>query len=79
MLQGATPEHVGEEDIRKFVGQRVALQLVPGNDRPSSSTGVLVSVTEALDGLIAWVQPDGAPEETRDSYHYHNIKAISAA
>ena len=79
MSQGATPEHVGEEDVRRFVGQRVALQLVPGNDRPLSSTGLLVSVTEALDGLMAWVQPDGASPETRNSYHYHNIKAISAA
>jgi len=64
------------DEIRRLVGKRAALQLAPEAAGVPTTTGRIVGVLEAADGLVVTVEPDGAPPGTRQTYHYHHIVAI---
>ncbi len=64
------------DEIRRFVGRRVTLQLTPDAPRGPTVTGRILGVLDAADGLVVTLAPDGAPPGMRQTYHYHYIATI---
>lgn len=72
-------QRLAREEIERYVGQRVTLQLTP--DAPGAPTvrGQLVGTLDAADGLVVFIVPEGDQSGRRVSYHSHYIVGISAA
>ncbi len=64
------------QELQRHVGRRVRLELEPDCPLGQSLVGTLVGAIEALDGLVAVVEPEGRPG-SRVSCHYHYIRAIA--
>ena len=67
------------EEIKRFIGQQVQLQLTPQSGMGPSLKGRIAGTVDAADGLVLFVQPEGTAPETRVSVHYHWVAGISAA
>jgi hypothetical protein len=67
------------EEIRKHLGKRVTLKLAPGAPGAPGLTGRIEGVLDAADGMVVTVVPDGAPQGTTRTIHYHYIQAIAPA
>ena len=68
-----------EEEVRRYLGQHVTLHLTQTAPEGPTITGHLTGAIEAADGLVVHLEPEGSPQGTRVSYHYHYIAAISPA
>jgi hypothetical protein len=66
------------EELKRYLGQRVRLELEPSSPLGAALTGTLVGTIEALDGLVAVLEPEERPG-ARLSCHYHYIRAIAPA
>lgn len=67
------------EDVKRYVGQRVELEISPRSGMSSPVRGRLAGTVDAADGLVLFVQPEaGAPEE-RLSIHHHYVTGIRAS
>lgn len=67
------------EEIKRYVGQRVQLQLTPQSGMGPSLKGRIAGTVDAADGLVLFVQPEGAAPDTRVSVHYHHVTSIAPA
>lgn len=65
------------EEIARHVGKRVALTLAAGAPGGPTVTGLLVGTTEAADGLVIHVQPDGSQPGARLTIHYHHVVTLA--
>ena len=66
------------QELRQYVGRRVRLELDPASPFGPALVGTLVGVVDALDGLVAMLEPEGRPG-ARLSCHYHYIRSIVPA
>jgi uncharacterized protein Veg len=64
------------EEIKRHVGKRVTVRLAPGGSREPAVTGRLVGTLDAVDGLVVYLEPDGAKPGTRLAVHYHHILGL---
>lgn len=67
------------EEIRRHLGKRVTLTLAAGAPGGPTVTGHLVGTTEAADGLVIHVEPEGSAPSTRLTIHYHHVVALTPA
>ena len=69
---------VTADDLRRFTGKRVTLQLA--GDAPGAPvvTGRILGTIEAADGLSVSVEPDGTPGK-RVTVHYQHVLNASPA
>lgn len=67
---------VSAQEVRNRLGQRVRLALAAGAPGAPAVTGKIAAVTEALDGLVVTLEPDGAKPAARLTIHYHYIQEI---
>lgn len=67
------------EEIRPQVGKRVTLTLAAGALGGPTVTGRLVGTTEAADGLVIHVEPDGSEPGTRLTIHYQHVVTLIPA
>lgn len=67
------------EEIGRHVGKRVTLTLAAGAPGGPTVTGLLVGTTEAADGQVIHVEPDGSQPGSRLTIHYHHVMALSPA
>ena len=70
---------VKADEVRRFVGQRVTLQLAPQATGAPTVTGRITGATPAADGLVVTIEPDGGVPSPRATYHYHHILSIAPA
>lgn len=67
------------EEIKRHVGKRVTLTLVPeAYGRPTVS-GRLVGTLDAADGLVVQIEPEGSVPGARLTVHYHHIITLAPA
>jgi|GEM_PF-904482 uncharacterized protein Veg len=67
------------EEIKRHVGKRVTLTLAAGALGGPTVTGSLVGTSEAADGLVIHVEPDGSEQGTRLTIHYHHLVTLTPA
>ncbi len=65
------------DEIKRLVGKRVTLRLVPAAGGPPTASGRLVGTLDAADGLVVTLQPTDRPGD-RLTYHYHHIVDIKS-
>ena len=70
---------VSPPEVKRYVGQRVALSLAPEAPGAPTVRGLLVGTIDAADGLVVILEPEGSPSGTRMTCHYHHILEISPA
>ena len=68
---------VSADQVRAHEGRTVVLTVV-GPHAPMSVKGRITKVTEAADGLLVFLEPEGG-HDTRMTYHYHDIIGIAPA
>jgi hypothetical protein len=64
------------DEIKELVGARVTLALAPRAGLGTALAGRLTGALDAADGLVVFVEPEGAPG-TRQTIHYHDILAVT--
>lgn len=69
---------VTADDLRRFKGKRVTLQLAADAPGAPVVTGRILGTIEAADGLVVSVEPDGTPGK-RVTVHYQHVLNASPA
>ena len=66
------------DDLRRFTGQRVALELTPAGGG-GTVKGLIVGTLDAADGLVVIVKPDGQTGRVSLNYQHVNEVRLSQA
>jgi hypothetical protein len=69
---------LSREEIERYIGQRVTLQLAPDAPGAPTARGQLVGTLDAADGLVVFLEPEGQSGR-RVSYHAHYVVGIAPA
>lgn len=64
-----------KEEMRKLAGQRVTLKLAPQAGLGPSSTGTVVGLIDAADGIVLTFEPDGSAGK-RFTVHAHHVVSV---
>lgn len=67
------------EEIKRHVGKRVTLTLLPEAHGRSTVSGRLVGTLDAADGLVVQIEPEGSAPGARLTVHYHHIITLVPA
>lgn len=71
-------QRVTRDEIARYVGQQVTLQLTPDAPGAPTARGRLVGTLDAADGVVLFLEPEGSAGR-RISYHAHYVIGIAPA